>query len=70
LVQQQLPPTEAGIDRSIRTENLILLGKRLAETTDIVKRQQILVLLDEEKAKGHLPTEKEAASVGGLFSFP
>lgn len=51
-------PTEAVTDRFIHAENLILLGRRLAEATDAVKRQQILMLLDEEKAKGHLPTEK------------
>jgi hypothetical protein len=51
-------PTEATTDRFIHAENLILLGRRLAEATDIAKRQQILVLLGEEKAKDHLPTEK------------
>jgi hypothetical protein len=50
-------PTEAATDRFIHAENLILLGKRLAEATDAEKRQQILVLMREEKAKGHLPTE-------------
>ena len=51
-------PTEATTDRFIHAENLILLGRRLAEATDIAKRQQILVLLGDEKAKDHLPTEK------------
>jgi hypothetical protein len=51
-------PTEAATDRFIHAENLILLGKRLIEATDMVKRQQILVLLGEEKAKGHLPAEE------------
>jgi hypothetical protein len=48
-------PTEAATDRFIHAENLVLLGKRLADTTDIEKRQQILVLLREEKAKDHPP---------------
>ena len=51
-------PTEAATERFIHAENLVLLGKRLADATDIGKRQQILVLLREEKVKGHLPAEK------------
>jgi hypothetical protein len=45
-------PTEAATDQFIHAENLILLGKRLTEATDMVKRQQILILLAEEKTKG------------------
>jgi hypothetical protein len=50
-------PTEAATDRFIHAENLILLGKRLTEATDIVKRQQILMLLTEEKTKGLHPSD-------------
>jgi hypothetical protein len=50
-------PTEAATDRFIHAENLILLGKRLTEATDIVKRQQILMLLTEKKTKGLHPSD-------------
>ena len=51
-------PTDAATDRFIHVENLILLGRQFAEETNVAKRQQILTLLNEEKAKGYLPTEK------------
>lgn len=51
-------PIDAATDRFIHAENLILFGRQLAETTDIVKRQQILVLLSEENAKVRLTNEK------------
>jgi hypothetical protein len=43
-------PTDAATDRFIHAENLSLLGRRLADATDPVKRRQILLLLDEAKA--------------------
>ena len=51
-------PIDAATSRFIHAENLILLGKQLAEATNIAKRQQILVLLSEENAKDRLTTEK------------
>ncbi len=53
-----MSPTEAATNRFIHAENLILLRRRLAETTDPEKRQQILIQLREEKAKEHLRREK------------
>ena len=58
LIEATMCPTEAATDRFIHAENLILLGRRLVEATDVAKRQQILLLLSEEKAKDHLPKEK------------
>lgn len=51
-------PTDAATEQFIHAENLVLLGRQLAAASDSVKRLQILKLLDEEKAKDSLTTEK------------